>query len=47
METKGFSHSLGDERSRALRTEGMMLRTRDVSFVFGSLLFVAAVWVVT
>lgn len=47
METKGFSYSLGDERSRALRTEGMMIRTRDVSFVFGSLLFVAAVWVFT
>ncbi|WP_436908716.1 energy-coupling factor transporter transmembrane component T family protein [Halosimplex marinum] len=47
METKGFSRSLGDERSRALRTEGMMIRTRDVSFVFGSLLFVAAVWAFT
>jgi len=47
METKGFSRSLGDERSRALRTEGMMVRTRDVSFVFGSLLFVAAVWAFT
>jgi energy-coupling factor transport system permease protein len=47
METRGFSRSLGDPESRALRTEGMMIRTRDVSFVFGSLLFVAAVWVVT
>ncbi|WP_135365899.1 energy-coupling factor transporter transmembrane component T family protein [Halosimplex halophilum] len=47
METKGFSRSLGDEQSRALRTEGMMVRTRDVSFVFGSLLFVAAVWAFT
>ncbi|QPV64706.1 energy-coupling factor transporter transmembrane protein EcfT [Halosimplex litoreum] len=47
METKGFSRSLGDERSRALRTEGMMVRTRDVSFVFGSLLFIAAVWAFT
>ena len=45
METKGFSHSLGNPESRALRTEGMMVRTRDVSFVFGSLLFVAALWV--
>jgi len=47
METKGFSRSLGDEQSQALRTEGMMIRTRDVTFVFGSLLFVAAVWVFT
>ncbi|WP_459193306.1 energy-coupling factor transporter transmembrane component T [Halosimplex sp. J119] len=47
METKGFSRSLGDERSRTLRTEGMMVRTRDVSFVFGSLFFVAAVWAFT
>jgi len=47
METKGFSRSLGDERSRALRTEGMIVRTRDVSFVFGSLFFVAAVWAFT
>ncbi|ELZ29156.1 cobalt ABC transporter permease [Halosimplex carlsbadense 2-9-1] len=47
METKGFSRSLGDENSRALRTEGMMVRTRDVSFVFGSLFFVAAVWAFT
>jgi energy-coupling factor transport system permease protein len=46
METKGFSHSLGNPESRALRTEGMMVRTRDVSFVFGSLLFVATLWVV-
>ena len=45
METKGFSHSLGDPKSRELRTDGMMVRTRDVSFVFGSLLFVAALWV--
>jgi energy-coupling factor transport system permease protein len=47
METRGFSRSLDDPESRALRTEGMMVRTRDVTFVFGSLLFVAAVWVVT
>jgi energy-coupling factor transport system permease protein len=47
METRGFSRSLGDPESRALRTEGMMIRTRDVSFVFGSLLFVAAVWALT
>jgi energy-coupling factor transport system permease protein len=47
METNGFSHSLGDEQSRALRTEGMMIRTRDVTFVFGSLMFVTAVWVFT
>ena len=45
METKGFSRSLDDPESRALRTGEMMLRTRDVSFVFGSLLFVAALWV--
>jgi energy-coupling factor transport system permease protein len=45
METKGFSDSLEDPRSRELRTEGMMIRTRDVSFVFGSLMFVAALWV--
>jgi energy-coupling factor transport system permease protein len=47
METRGFSRSLGDPESRALRTGGMMIRTRDVSFVFGSLLFVAAVWALT
>jgi energy-coupling factor transport system permease protein len=47
METSGFSRSLGDPESRALRTEGMMVRTRDVTFVFGSLLFVAAVWAFT
>ncbi|MFC7070121.1 energy-coupling factor transporter transmembrane component T family protein [Halobaculum lipolyticum] len=47
METRGFSRSLGDPESRALRTEGMLIRTRDVSFVFGSLLFVAAVWALT
>jgi len=44
METKGFSRSLGDPASRDLRTEGMRVRPRDVSFVFGSLLFVAALW---
>ena len=47
METRGFSRSLGDPESRALRTEGMLVRTRDVTFVFGSLLFVAAVWAFT
>jgi len=47
METRGFSRSLGDPESRALRTEGMLIRTRDVTFVFGSLLFVAAVWAFT
>jgi energy-coupling factor transport system permease protein len=46
METKGFSHSLGDEKSRQLRTGDMLLAPRDVSFVFGSLLFVAGVWIV-
>lgn len=45
METKGFSQSLGNPQSRALRTSGMLIRTRDVSFVFGSLLFVAGLWV--
>ena len=45
METKGFSQSLSDPKSRELRTDGMMIRSRDVSFVFGSLLFVAGVWV--
>jgi energy-coupling factor transport system permease protein len=45
METKGFSQSLNDPASRELRTDDMMLRPRDVSFVFGSLLFVAALWV--
>jgi energy-coupling factor transport system permease protein len=45
METKGFSRSLGDPDSRALRTGDMMIAPRDVSFVFGSLLFVAALWV--
>lgn len=43
METKGFSRSLGDEESRALRTGGMMVRMRDVSFVFASLIFVVAI----
>lgn len=47
METKGFSRSLDDPESRELRTENMLIRTRDVSFVFGSLLFVAAVWALT
>lgn len=42
METKGFSHSLGDEKSRELRTDGMEIMPRDLAFVFGSLLFVAA-----
>ena len=45
METKGFSRSLNDPTSRALRTDDLMVRTRDVSFVFGSLLFVAGLWV--
>jgi energy-coupling factor transport system permease protein len=45
METKGFSQSLSDPKSRELRTDDMMIRPRDVSFVFGSLLFVAGVWV--
>ncbi|MFA1609603.1 energy-coupling factor transporter transmembrane component T [Halobellus rubicundus] len=45
METKGFSRSLGDPDSRRLRTGHMQLAPRDVSFVFGSLLFVAALWV--
>lgn len=41
METKGFSRSLNDPTSRDLRTGEMMISPRDVSFVFGSLLFVA------
>jgi energy-coupling factor transport system permease protein len=45
METKGFARSLDDPESRALRTDGMLIRPRDVSFVFGSLLFTAALWV--
>jgi energy-coupling factor transport system permease protein len=45
METKGFSRSLGDPESRDLRTGDMMITTRDVAFVFGSLAFVAALWV--
>jgi energy-coupling factor transport system permease protein len=45
METKGFSHSLSNPESRELRTGDMMIRPRDVSFVFGSLTFVAALWV--
>lgn len=45
METKGFSRSLDDPESRALRTENMMIRPRDVTFVFGSLLFAASLWV--
>jgi energy-coupling factor transport system permease protein len=45
METKGFSRSLGDPESRELRTGDMMVTPRDVSFVFGSLMFVAALWV--
>jgi energy-coupling factor transport system permease protein len=45
METKGFSHSLGDERSRELRTGGMRIAPRDVTFVSGSLLFVVALGV--
>jgi len=44
METKGFSQSLNDQTSRELRTEGMMIRSRDVTFVFGSLIFVAGIW---
>lgn len=46
METKGFSYSLGDKRSQQLRTGDMLLAPRDVSFVFGSLLLVAGVWVI-
>ena len=45
METKGFSQSLSDPKSRELRTDDMMIRLRDVSFVFCSLLFVAGVWI--
>jgi energy-coupling factor transport system permease protein len=45
METKGFSHSLEDPESRELRTGDMLIAPRDVSFVFGSLMFVAALWV--
>jgi energy-coupling factor transport system permease protein len=45
METKGFARSLDDPESRALRTDEMLIRPRDVTFVFGSLLFTAALWV--
>jgi energy-coupling factor transport system permease protein len=45
METKGFSRSLSDPTSRELRTDEMMIRPRDVTFVSGSLLFVAGLWV--
>jgi energy-coupling factor transport system permease protein len=45
METKGFSSSLHDPKSRELRTGDMLIRPRDVAFVSGSLLFVAALWV--
>jgi energy-coupling factor transport system permease protein len=43
METKGFSHSLGDEASRALRLGDLEIQPRDVSFVTVSLLFVVVV----
>jgi energy-coupling factor transport system permease protein len=46
METKGFSQSLADPQSRTLRTQELRVRPRDVSFVFGSIAFVAALWVV-
>jgi energy-coupling factor transport system permease protein len=46
METKGFSRSLADPQSRTLRTQELRVRPRDVSFVFGSIAFVAALWVV-
>ncbi|MFC7075500.1 energy-coupling factor transporter transmembrane component T family protein [Haloarcula halophila] len=46
METKGFSQSLADSESRTLRTENMRIQPRDVSFVFGSLVFVVALSVV-
>ncbi|MFC6872503.1 energy-coupling factor transporter transmembrane component T family protein [Halobellus marinus] len=46
METKGFSRSLDDSESRALRTSDMTIRPRDVSFVSGSLLFVVGLSVV-
>ena len=43
METKGFSHSLGDEASRELRLGDLEIQPRDVSFVTVSLLFVVVV----
>jgi energy-coupling factor transport system permease protein len=46
METKGFSQSLDDPTSQRLRTNDMMIRPRDVSFVFGSLLFVVGLVIV-
>jgi hypothetical protein len=38
METRGFSHSLGDEDSRELRLGDLEIQPRDVSFVTFSLL---------
>jgi len=43
METRGFSHSLGDEASRKLRLGDLEILPRDVSFVTLSLLFVVVV----
>ena len=43
METKGFSHSLGDEDSRKLRLCDLEVLPRDVTFVTVSLLFVVVV----
>ena len=43
METKGFSHSLGDEDSRRLRLGSLEILPRDVTFMLVSLLFVVVV----
>lgn len=43
METKGFSHSLGDAKSRGLRTDDLEIKPRDIVFVSGSLMFVVAI----
>lgn len=43
METKGFSHSLGNEASRELRLGDLEILPRDVTFMLTSLLFVVVV----
>ena len=43
METKGFSHSLGNEDSRKLRLGDLEILPQDVTFMFVSLLFVVVV----
>ena len=43
METKGFSHSLGNEDSRKLRLGDLEILPQDVTFMLVSLLFVVVV----